>query len=118
MGPKLYDYKGRVDELPYDMHYFGALIAPRYYMQIDGMQDYWSNPVGSWQTLMAVKECYKYLGYDPDRAVSWFRTGGHRHELPEFEELMSLVARAQKGLPVSDHLLINPYPDVERNFDW
>jgi len=24
----------------------------------------------------------------------------------------------QKGLPVSEHLLINPYPTVERNFDW
>ena len=67
---------------------------------------------------MAVKDCYKHLGYAPDCAVSWFRSGGHRHELPEFEELMNLVARAQKDLPVSDHLLINPYSDVERNFDW
>lgn len=118
MGPQLYDYKGRVNELPYDMHYFGAMVAPRYYIQMEGMQDYWSNPVGSWQTLMAVKACYKHLGYDEDRAVAWFRPGDHRHELPDFSELIEHVARMQKGLPVSEHLLINPYPTVERNFDW
>jgi hypothetical protein len=94
------------------------MIAPRYYIHMEGMQDHWSNPVASWQTLMAVKECYKYLGYDADRAVAWFRPGGHRHSLPDFTELIEHVARMQKGLPVSEHLLINPYPNEAPNFDW
>ena len=49
MGPKLTAYRDREQDLPYDMHYFGALIAPRYYLQCEGMQDYWINPIGAWQ---------------------------------------------------------------------
>jgi len=117
MGPKLWDYADNEDKLPYDMHYFGALIAPRYYLQCEGMQDYWINPIGAWQNFSAVKECYKYLGCE-DNAAAWFRPGQHRHKLPDFTEFMEFMDRARAGLPLAEHLLINPYPQIEKNFDW
>lgn len=117
MGPKLTDYAGREDELPYDMHYFGALIAPRYYLQCEGMQDYWINPVGAWQNFQAVRACYRYLGCE-DHAAAWFRPGYHRHKLPDFMQFMDFMDRARAGLPLSEHLCINPYPELEKNFDW
>lgn len=117
MGPALFDYQDCVEKLPYDMHYFGALIAPRYYLQCEGMQDYWINPMGAWQNFMAVKECYRYLGC-PDHAGAWFRSGGHRHRLPDYTEFLDFITRAQSGAPLAEHLQINPYPDMERNFDW
>lgn len=117
MGPKLEQYRGKPEELPYDMHFFGAMIAPRYYMQCEGMQDYWINPVGAWQNFAAVKACYKYLGCE-ENAGAWFRPGYHRHRLPEYTEFLDFIERAQKGLPLAEHLKINPYPDVPLNFDW
>ena len=117
MGPKLFDYRDREQDLPYDMHYFGALVAPRYYMQCEGMQDYWINPVGSWQNFMAVKECYKYLGCE-ERAAAWFRPGIHRHKLPDFTEFLNFMDSARKGLPLCEHYCVNPYPEIEKNFDW
>lgn len=117
MGPKLKQYGHCVEKLPYDMHYFGALIAPRYYLQCEGMQDYWINPIGAWQNFMAVKECYKYLGCE-DHAGAWFRPGYHRHKLPDYAEFLDFIVRAKEGLPLREHLQINPYPDVPRNFDW
>ena len=117
MGPKLWEYADNEDKIPYDMHYFGALIAPRYYLQCEGMQDYWINPIGAWQNFSAVKECYKYLGCE-DHAAAWFRVGAHRHKLPDYTEFMNFMDRARKGLPLAEHLQINPYPDVEKNFDW
>ena len=117
MGPKLQEYENCVEKLPYDMHYFGALIAPRYYLQCEGMQDYWINPIGAWQNFMAVKECYKYLGCE-EHAAGWFRPGKHRHKLPDYAEFLDFIVRAKEGLPLQDHLKINPYPDVPRNFDW
>ena len=117
MGPKLTDYIGREQDLPYDMHYFGAMIAPRYYIQHEGMQDYWINPIGAWQNFMAVKECYRYLGCE-DHAGAWFRPGGHRHQLPDFESFMDFMDRAREGKPLAEHLQINPYPEIEKNFDW
>ena len=117
MGPKLTAYRDREQDLPYDMHYFGALIAPRYYLQCEGLQDYWINPIGAWQNFMAVKECYRYLGCE-DHAGAWFRPGYHRHKLPDYAQFLDFIVRAQKGLPLSEHLQINPYPDIPRNFDW
>ena len=69
-GTKLEQYRDCVEELPYDNHYFGALIAPRYYLQCEGMQDYWINPIGAWENFMAVKECYRYLGCEDHAGAS------------------------------------------------
>ncbi|MBE7050956.1 MAG: hypothetical protein E7395_00095 [Ruminococcaceae bacterium] len=117
MGPKLWDYVGKENELPYDMHYFGALIAPRYYLQCEGMQDYWINPIGAWQNFAAVKECYKYLGCE-DNAGAWFRPGFHRHKLPDFTQFLDFMDRARAGEDLAEHLKVNPYPEIEKNFDW
>lgn len=117
MGDKLTEYADCVEKLPYDMHYFGAMIAPRYYLQCEGMQDYWINPIGAWQNLSAVKACYKYLGCE-DHAAGWFRPGQHRHKLPDFTEFLDFMERVQKGKALSEHLQINPYPEIPLNFDW
>ena len=117
MGDALTSYRDREGDLPYDMHYFGALIAPRYYLQCEGMQDYWINPIGAWQNFMAVKECYKYLGC-PNNAAAWFRPGGHRHKLPDYIQFLDFMDRARAGKALSEHLNINPYPEFEKNFDW
>nr|MBQ4317820.1 hypothetical protein [Clostridia bacterium] len=117
MGNKLEAYSGREQDLPYDMHYFGALVAPRYYLQNEGMQDYWINPIGAWQNFMAVKECYKYLGCE-DHAAAWFRPGIHRHKLPDYAEFIDFMCRVREGKELREHLDINPYPHIERNFDW
>ena len=117
MGKKLTPYAGREQDLPYDMHYFGALIAPRYYLQCEGLQDYWINPIGSWQNLCAVRACYRRLGCE-DHAAGWFRPGVHRHKLPDFTEFMNFMDRARAGLPLAEHLTVNPYPDVVPNMDW
>ena len=116
-GLKLENYRNCVEDLPYDNHYFGALIAPRYYLQCEGMQDYWINPIGAWQNFMAVKACYKYLGCE-DHAGAWFRPGYHRHKLPDYAEFLDFIVRSREGLPLREHLQINPYPEIPLNFDW
>jgi len=117
MGEKLSAYRNCVENLPYDMHYFGALIAPRYYLQCEGMQDYWINPIGAWQNFAAVKACYKYLGCE-DHAGAWFRPGFHRHKLPDYTEFLDFIENIRAGRPLAEHLQVNPYPDVPLNFDW
>ena len=117
MGPKMRDYIDREDDLPYDMHYFGALIAPRFYLQCEGLQDYWLNPKGAWMNFCGVREAYRYLGYE-DNAAIWFRPGGHRHKLPDFTEFLTFMRAKLNGTPTPEHFKINPYPDLEFEIDW
>ncbi len=109
MGKGLWDYEGRENELPYDANFFGTFVAPRYYLQCEGMQDYWINPQGSYQSFMAVKKAFDYLGCF-EHAGAWFRPGEHRHKLPDFTQFLDFMDRARKGLPVAEHLKMNPYP--------
>ena len=117
MGPKLKDYANREDALPYDMHFFGALIAPRFYLQSEGMQDYWINPKGAWMNFCAVKRAYHYLGCE-DNAAAWFRPGTHRQKLPDFSEFLDFMNSKMASKPTAEHLKINPYPDLDVGPDW
>lgn len=117
MGKKLEQYANNVDALPYDMHYFGALIAPRYYLQCEGLQDYWINPIGAWNNASAVKECYKYLGAEGN-AASWFREGAHRHKLPDYTEFLNFIEAMRDNKPLGEQFNTEPYPELELNFDW
>lgn len=74
-------------------------------------------PIGAWQNFCAVKECYKYLGCE-NNAAAWFRQGEHRHKYPDFIEFLNFMDRARAGLSLAEHLCVNPYPEIEKNFDW
>jgi hypothetical protein len=117
MGEGLKEYAGRENEMPYDMHFFGALIAPRYYLQCEGMQDYWINPKGAWMNFCGVKEAYRYLGCE-DNVGAWFRPGYHRHKLPDFTEFLNFMASKIEGRPTAEHLKINPYPELDIDTNW
>jgi len=116
LGPQMKTYVGRETDLPYDMHFFKALIAPRFFIETEGLADIWSNPRGSWQTFMAAREVYRFLGAG-DRICAWYREGGHRHALPDFCALFdfmeTMMGRKQPD-PAFSH---NPYPDIEPIFD-
>ena len=112
MSEYLRGYIGREEALPYDMHFFGALIAPRFYMQSEGMQDYWGNPKGSWLNFSAVRKAYQYLDCE-DRVAALFRPGPHRHIQPDFMEFLAFMRAKIDGKPTPEHLLVNPYPEME-----
>ena len=71
----------------------------------------------AWQNFAAVKACYRYLGCE-DHAAGWFRPGQHRHKLPDFTQFLDFMERVQKGQELSEHLQINPYPEIPLNFEW
>ena len=64
-----------------------------------------------------MKECYKYLGCK-NNAGAWYKPGGHKQKYDEFKEFMDFMDRARAGLPLAEHLQVNPYPEIEKNFDW
>jgi hypothetical protein len=117
LGPKMRDFKDHEELLPFDQHYLKALIAPRYYIQTEGFLDTWANPKGACQTLLAAQSAYRLLG-TPDRILSHYREGGHAHTPEDFEVLLNVMTAARSGQAQNKEYYANPYPEMEKIFDW
>lgn len=74
--PRLREFVGKEDRLPFDQHFLRALIAPRVVVSVDGLEDHWANPVGTKRMWEAAQPVFDLLG-TPDRNVLHFRQGGH-----------------------------------------
>lgn len=115
MGPDLRQYIGREKELPHDMHYIKALIAPRVFLETNGYGDIWANPRGSYLTNLAAKEAWKLYGI-PENCKTWYREGGHKHVYEEFCALFDLMEYKIKGQPNWEDKI--PYEDLQPLHDW
>ena len=58
-NPKLYDYNGIENEMPFDSHINKALIAPRALLNTHARHDYWANPYGTWLTHNSARKVFK-----------------------------------------------------------
>ncbi len=89
-GPRLADYAGRENELPFDQHFLKALIAPRALLTIEALADAWANPIGTWHTHRAAAEVYQLLQARERIGIS-FRSGGHEHGLADWQTLFDFA---------------------------
>ncbi len=116
-GPNMFEYLDRDAEIPHDMHFFKALCAPRCFIETEAFGDVWGNPRGSYQTYLAAKEVYKFLGAE-DKIVAHYREGGHDHGPVDFRVLLDYCDMMRNGQPLPEEYTRNPYEDMEIIFDW
>ncbi len=116
-APAMRAYVGHEETLPFDQHMLKACVAPRYLLQTEGLDDTWSNPKGSYQTLLAAREVYKLLGAE-DHIAAYYREGGHAHGYREYIQLLDFMEACLKGEHAGAHYYENPYPEMENIFDW
>lgn len=70
-------------QIPLDMHFLKAAVAPRYLLSTEALDDHWANPKGSWYTHQAAKEIYKVLGKEENICIH-YRPGPHEHRLEDW----------------------------------
>lgn len=116
-GPRLWDYVGKEDEMPFDQHFLKALVAPRAYLSTDGLGDLWANPSGTWQTHLAAREAYRFLGAE-DRMGAWFREGGHAHGEADWKAFLDFMEWQLCGREPKQRFDRNPFPELPRAFSW
>ena len=116
-GPDLPQYIGREAEMPFDNHYLKALIAPRILLETEAASDIWANALGSWQTSMAAKEAYKFLGCE-ENILLYFRKGYHEHHVEDLKRLVRVMQQRQAGEPFDEGNFRLPMPEPERIFHW
>ena len=117
MGKDLKKYVDREANLPFDSHFLKALVAPRVLLVGEAASDIWANPVGSWQTSMAAKEVYKFLGCE-ENLLWYFRKGYHYHKIEDIQQLVNVIKHVQLGEELNDHYYKLPFQPMDKIYDW
>ena len=103
--PRLAEFTGQMEKLPFDAHWFVALTAPRPWISIEGTDDQNCVPNAVKQTVLAAKPVHEFLGVSAERVGVNYET--HRHGLPP-EDWKAALDFADKNLRGMK---------VERSFD-
>ena len=93
------------------------MVAPRIFFDSEGASDNWANPVGAWQTSLAAKEVYKFLGCE-ENLFWYFRSGGHGQRVEDLCQLVNIINHKRKGEPINDKFYRLPFEEIALEFDW
>ena len=116
-NPAMNAYVDREETLPFDQHVLKACVAPRFLLQTEGLGDTWANPKGSYQTLLAAREVYAFLGAE-NGIAAYYREGGHAHGYREYVQLLDFMDCCLSGAEPDAHYHEHPFPDMDNIFDW
>jgi hypothetical protein len=78
--PRLKEFTGQMEKLPFDAHWYIALTAPRPWISVEGTDDQNCIPNAVKQSVLAAKPVYVFLGVSTDRVGVNYEP--HRHGLP------------------------------------
>ncbi len=97
-SPRLGDFIGLDDRLPFGSHTAKALVAPRGLLNTLGVHDGLANPVGTRRTFEAAQAVFEVLGVPANQAVHW-RPGGHGQIEEDWSALFDFCDRLFFGRP-------------------
>ena len=83
-------YVGRDAELPFDQHWMAALVAPRFLLMNEGVDDLWASPVGTYRMVQEAKPAFDFLGVPNNIRAKW-RPGGHSHNTTDWIALLDVI---------------------------
>ena len=78
-APRLKEFTGQMDKLPFDAHWYIALAAPRPWISVEGTDDQNCVPNAVKQSVLAAQPVYTLLGASADRVGVNYEK--HRHML-------------------------------------
>jgi hypothetical protein len=91
--PRLREFAGREDRLPFDQHFLMALVAPRRLFTMETRDDRWSNPEGARRMVEAARAAFELHGV-PSHAAARMRPGGHDQTIEDWRALLDWADQA------------------------
>jgi hypothetical protein len=106
--PRLAEFTGQMEKLPFDAHWFVALTAPRPWISVEGTDDQNCVPNAVKQTVLAAKPVYQFLGVSPDRVGVNYEP--HRHALTpgDWEAALDFADQQLRG--IDHHRTFDHFP--------
>jgi len=98
--PRLREFSGQEDKLPFDEHWLIALVAPRALLSEDGLNDPNVNVRGAAQSYLAAKPVYAFLGAE-DKLGIYFRPGGHELAAEDWSIVLDFADKELRGKSVA-----------------
>jgi len=98
--PRLKEFTGQMDKLPFDAHWFIALTAPRPWISVEGTDDQNCVPNAVRQSVLAGQPVYAFLGVSTNRVGVNYEP--HRHGLTA-EDWTAALDFADQQLRGRDH---------------
>lgn len=107
--PRLKDFTGAIEKLPFDANWFVALTAPRPWISVEGTDDQNCVPNAVRQTVLAARPVYEFLGVSPDRVGVNYEP--HRHALTAGDWNAALDFADQQLRGLDHHRRFDQFPD-------
>jgi hypothetical protein len=98
-SPHLHQFWGQTDKLPYDAHWFVALVAPRPFIALEGVDDGVSLMNGVKQTWLHAQPAYTLLKA-ADRLGVNYANHGHAFTAEDMTALLDFADKHLRGKPV------------------
>ncbi len=108
--PRLREFVGKEDRLPFDQHFLKVLVAPRLLLSTDALGDLWANPLGTQQTYRAAQPVFDFLGV-PDHNAIHFREGGHDMLEEDWDAILDFAGHHFLGKPLTEDYDRVPFPE-------
>jgi hypothetical protein len=106
--PRLKEFTGQMQKLPFDAHWFVALTAPRPWISIEGTDDQNCVPNAVKQTVNAAYPVYEFLGVSPDCVGVNYEP--HRHALTPEDWIAALDFADQQLRGIDHHRRFDQFP--------
>ena len=106
--PRLKEFTGQTEKLPFDAHWFIALTAPRPWISIEGTDDQNCVPNAVRQSALAARPVYAFLGVSADRVGMNFEP--HRHALTPDDWTAALDFADQQLRGIDHHRRFDLFP--------
>jgi hypothetical protein len=100
VSPKLPQYAGPVDSLPFDQHWLIALVAPRPLISAEGLSDQFCNGKASKASYLASLPVYRFLYAEDELGIN-YRPGTHAFTPEDWQALLDFADARLLGKPVS-----------------
>jgi hypothetical protein len=106
--PRLKEFTGQMEKLPFEAYWYIALTAPRPWISVEGTDDQNCVPNAVKQSVLAAKPVYAFLGVSPDRVGVNYES--HRHALTPGDWTAALDFADQQLRGMDHHRHFDQFP--------
>jgi hypothetical protein len=98
--PRLKEFTGQMEKLPFDAHWYIALTAPRPWISVEGTDDQLCVPHAVKQSVLAARPVYAFLGVSVDRVGVNYAPHRHGLTLDDWTAALDFADQQLRGIKV------------------